>query len=220
MSDTATISGGYEVGGGTITFTLTPPSGAAATQTVSVVAGTSSYTVSGGTATQVGTYTWSAEYSGDGLNNVAIEPTTSTEQANETLTTYKASPSITTLASETNSGVVGSAVLSDTATISGGYEVGGGTITFTLTPPSGPAATQTVSVVAGTSSYTVSGGTATQVGTYTWSAEYSGDGLNNVAIEPTTSTEQANETLTTYKASPSITTLASETNSGVVGTRF
>ena len=68
------------------------------------------------TATQVGTYVWHASYSGDGLNNGAIDDGT-----NESLTTVAASPSIATSASETAGGVVGTSVLSDSATISGGF---------------------------------------------------------------------------------------------------
>ena len=86
-------------------------------------------------ATEVGTYTWLATYTGDLLNNGAIDDGT-----HETLTTVKASPTIATVANETAGGVVGTAVLSDAATVSGSYH-GGGTITFTLTTPDGTTST-------------------------------------------------------------------------------
>ena len=76
-----------------------------------------------------------ATYTGDSLNNGAIDDGT-----NESLTTIKASPTIATWRSETAGGVVGTAVLSDAATVSGSYH-GGGTITFTLTLPDGTTST-------------------------------------------------------------------------------
>src|SRR5262249_10759155 len=103
--------------------------------------------------------------------------------------------------------VVGTALLSDTVTITGGY-VHTGTITFTLTAPNGTtAATQTVTVTSGVDVYTnPTAVLATQGGTYTWHATYTEDGLNNGASDDGT-----NETLTTVKASPSLTTSASAT---------
>src|SRR5438477_344228 len=50
---------------------------------------------------------------------------------NESATIIKASPSISTNASQVGN-VVGSAVLSDSASISGGYMPGAGSVTFTL----------------------------------------------------------------------------------------
>jgi hypothetical protein len=209
LTDTATLSGGYNVNGGTITFTLTAPDGSTQTESVTVDAGDGDYTTpSGIVATQVGSYTWHAHYSGNATNGPADD-----DGANETATIVKASPMIVTSASETGGGVVGTAVLSDTATISGGYHVSGGSITFTLTAPDG--ATSTVGSVPVTAASIYSSPTvlATQVGTYTWHASYTGDGLNNGAID-----NGVNESLTTVKAIPSISTQASQTGSGVVGT--
>ena len=47
------------------------------------------------------------------------------------MTTGKAQPAITTTAAESGS-VVGSATLTDTAHLTGGYNISGGTISFTL----------------------------------------------------------------------------------------
>ena len=114
---------------GSITFTLTAPNNTTTTVGTVPVSGNGTYTAPTVTATQVGTYVWHASYSGDGLNNGAID-----NGVNESLTTVAASPSVTTSASETAGGVVGLAVLGDAATISGGYNESG-SITFTLTAP-------------------------------------------------------------------------------------
>src|SRR5439155_297318 len=128
LSDTATLTGGYNVSGGTITFTLTAPNGTTSTvASVTVVAGTSTYSSPTALATQVSTYTWHASYSG---NTLTIAPVDTVP--NESVITVQASPAISTTASETASGVVGTAVLSDTATLTGGYGPTG-TVTFTLT---------------------------------------------------------------------------------------
>ena len=140
LSDSATISGGFQHTG-SITFTLTAPNNSTvSTQTVTVTSGVNSYsTPTSVLATQVGTYVWHANYSGDGLNNSAID-----NGVNESLTTVKSSPTIATLASQTGSGVVGVALLSDSATISGGFQHTG-SITFTLTAPNNSTvSTQTV----------------------------------------------------------------------------
>ncbi|HEV3137357.1 MAG TPA: SdrD B-like domain-containing protein, partial [Pirellulales bacterium] len=129
------------------------------------------------TASEVGTYTWHASYSGDGLNNGAID-----NGVNESLTTVKASPAISTQASE-NGNVVGSAILKDSATITGGYNITGGSITFTLTAPNNSTSTVGTVAVTAAGTYNSPTVTATQVGTYVWHASYNGDGLNNGAID-------------------------------------
>ena len=68
-------------------------------------------------ATEVGTYTWHASYSGNSLNNGAIANGT-----NESVTTVKASPAISHLGQQDGRGVVGTTVLSDSATVTGGYQ--------------------------------------------------------------------------------------------------
>src|SRR5207247_885745 len=132
------------------------------------VTGAGTYSAPTVLATQVGTYTWHATYNGDGLNNVAAD-----SGANESVTTVKASPAISTQAGETAGGVAGTSLLSDTATVTGGYSPCG-TITFTLKAPTGrtrPAAELTITGAGTYSSPTV---LATQVGTYTWHATYNG----------------------------------------------
>ena len=208
LSDSVTVSGG-DSPTGTVTFTLTRPDGTVISAGSVSINGGGTY--SDGTtvvATQVGTYTWHANYSGDGLNNGAAD-----NGINESVTTIKASPSIATSASETAGGVVGSAVLSDSVTVSGGDNPTG-TVTFTVTRPDGSVISAGSVSINGDGNY--SNGTtvlATQVGTYTWHASYGGDSLNNGAVD-----NGVNESLSTIKANPSITTSASETAGGVVGT--
>ena len=76
----------------------------------------------------------------------------------------------------------GSSSLSDTATLSGGYNETG-TITFTLTAPNGTTTTVGTVTVSGNGTYTSPTVTATQVGTYVFHANYSGDSLNNAAVD-------------------------------------
>ena len=202
LSDVAMLSGG-NAPGGTIDFTLTAPD-LSVTDLGSVpVSGDGTYNSPNVLATEVGTYTWHAYYSGDANNSAASD-----NGANEGVVTTNASPSIATTASGTGSGVVGSTLLSDTAVLIGGYNISAGSITFALTAPDGSTAkTETVNVAAGTSTYTTPTAVlATEVGTYTWSASYTGDGLNNGAIDGGT-----NESVDVLPAGPSIVTTPNPT---------
>jgi hypothetical protein len=192
LSDSATLSGGYNETG-TITFTLTAPNNTTTTVGTVTVSGNGTYTSPNVTATQVGTYVFHATYSGDSLNNSAVDNGT-----NESLTTGKASPTIATNATETNGGVCNTSVLSDTATLSGGYNETG-TITFTLTAPNNTTTMVGTVTVSGNGTYTSPNVTATQVGTYVFHATYSGDSLNNSAADNGT-----NESLTIIAQTGSI----------------
>ena len=176
LDDSATISGGYNVSGGSVTFTLTAPNGNTSTVGTVPVSGDGTYTAPAVTASQVGTYTWHASYSGDGLNNGAVD-----NGVDESLTTVAASPSLTTDASESGGNVVGTALLEDSATLAGGYNVSGGSITFTLTAPNGNTTTVGTVPVSSTGTYSSPAVASNQVGTYVWHASYTGDGLNNGA---------------------------------------
>ena len=129
------------------------------------------------------------------------------------MTTGKAQPAITTTAAESGS-VVGSATLTDTAPPTGGYNISGGTISFTLTDPNGnpvtlPGMDATMTVTAAGNYTTPIGVPATVAGNYVWTASYSGDSDNLGAVEPSTA-EKIAETVTTGKAQPAITTTAAE----------
>src|SRR5207249_3730346 len=158
----------------TITFTLTAPNGGTAYTQVVTVTGPGTYTTSNANvATQVGTYTWHATYSGDALNSAALDQGGAQEQ----VTTVKASPAISTQGGETAGGVVGTSLLSDTATLTAGH-VPSATITFTPTAPNGSTNAVGTVTVTGAGTYSSPTVLATQVGTYTWHATYNGDALN------------------------------------------
>jgi uncharacterized repeat protein (TIGR01451 family) len=199
-SDSATISGGDNPGG-TIQFSITAPDKTTTDVGGPVtVNGDGSYPApSSVPLTEVGTYTWSASYSGDSLNNGKIDDGT-----NESVASIKASPGIATQASVTGNGVVGTDSTSDSATISGGDNPGG-TIQFSITAPDSTTTNVGGPVtVNGDGSYPApSSVPLTEVGTYTWSASYSGDSLNNGKVDDGT-----NESVTSTKASPSVTTVA------------
>jgi hypothetical protein len=206
LKDSVTVSGGYAVTG-TVVFTLTQPDNTTITVGSVTISGANTYYSPTVTATQVGTYTWHANYSGDSLNNGAVDQGGSAEQS----TTTKASPSIVTSASFSAGNVVG-ASMSDSATIIGGYSASG-TITFTITAPGATSSTTVGTVaVSGAGTYNSPTVTATQVGTYTWHAIYSGNGLNNGAVD-----NGVNESLTTKQAQPSLVTTATLSCSTVVG---
>ena len=142
--DSAVLSGGYDETGN-IVFTLTVPNGAVVyTQTIKA-SGNKTYTTSNtAVATQVGTYTWSVTFAGDGLNNPAHDQGGAREQ----LTVVKASPTLCTAAYFKGSGctanVMGTAIPEDAAILSGGYSETGN-ITFKLMAPDGTVAyTQTI----------------------------------------------------------------------------
>ena len=148
-------------------------------------------------ATEVGNYTWHASYSGDTNNGPAND-----NGANEGVTTVMASPAIVTVASESNGGVVGASLLSDSATLSGGDNPTG-SISFSLTAPDGTTTSEGSVSVAGDAIYSSPSVLATEVGTYTWHATYSGDSLNNGASD-----NGANEGVVTTQAVPAIVTQA------------
>ena len=201
LNDSAVLTGTF-MGTGTITFTLTQPDGTTITVGTDTVHGDGTYVAPSVLATQTGTYTWHASYSGDSLNNGAID-----NGNNESLSTGKTSPTIVTMATETGGGVVGTAMLNDSAVLTGTFMgMGTGTITFTLAQPDGTTITVGTDTVHGDGTYVAPSVLATQVGTYTWHASYSGDNLNNGAID-----NGNNESITTIPASPSITTVPGPT---------
>ncbi len=161
----------------------------------------------------VGEYHFVAGYSDAGNTDVdapAIAWFASSQSESEPFTIIKATPSLTTTASEVGN-VVGSARLSDSATIVG-YKLNG-TLDFTLTKPDGTVVD--VGTVAVTGSGTYSAPTdvfADEVGVYVWHATYSGDFNNNVAGDDGT-----NESLEVIKASPTLVTTASPTGVIYVG---
>src|SRR5262249_11327990 len=180
LSDSVTVSGGDNPGG-TIAFTLDFPDGTLAVDEGSITfSGDGTYSAPKTVlATEVGTYTCHASYTGDSAHNGDVDDGT-----NESLTTVKASPSISTPIQVTGNGTVGSTSIGDQATISGGYNVSGGTIHFTLDTPSATGVDEgTVNVVAGTSTYSAPNTVAvTPGGTYNRHASHSREWLHNWAV--------------------------------------
>jgi hypothetical protein len=184
LNDTATLSGGSSPGG-SVTFNLYAPSqtcgsGAPAYSQAVPVSGNGSYTTTNKVpATMAGTWSWTAVYSGDANNKGA-----SSACGKETVTVAKAAPSLLTTPSA--GGTVGTVILNDSATVSGGYTPGG-TVTFNLYSPSQacgvgtPAYSQTATVAAGGTAVTGHTSPATAAGTWSWTAVYSGDDNNNAA---------------------------------------
>jgi hypothetical protein len=232
LSDSASLSGGYMVAAGspapTLTFSLVAPNGSTVYSETQTVTGTGNYTTTGtgsgsDVATQVGTYYWNVSYSGNTFNNSVTH--SGVNDTNEQLTTVQSTPSLSTQGSETANGVVGTAVLSDTATLSGGFMVAAGspapTITFSLIAPNGSTVYTETQTVIGDTTYTTTGtgsgsDVATQVGTYYWNVSYSGNTLNNSVTH--SGVNDSHEQLTTTPATPQLTTQGSETAGGVVGT--
>ena len=129
ISDTATVNGGF-VPTGTVTFELFGPDDATCAGTSILV---STNPLSGGSATSdpfptaaVGTYHWVATYNGD-ANNALV----SSACADEPVTITQATPTIATTPSP--GGPVGTSI-SDTATVTGGFNPTG-KVTFELFPP-------------------------------------------------------------------------------------
>ena len=210
VSDTATLSGGFNPTG-TITFTLYGPNdatcaGAAIFTSAGVpVSGNGNYSSGNFTPTLPGTYRWIASYSGDGNNTPLATPC---NDANESVLVGQAGPTMTTQASATVT--LGGAV-SDAATISGGFNPAG-TITFRLYGPNdtscggAPVFTSAAVPVAGNGVYNSGNFTPTAPGTYRWIATYTGD-VSNAGVAG--ACNDPNESVTVNKVSPTISTQAS-----------
>lgn len=175
ISDTATLSGATANAGGTITFNLYGPDDATCsgssvfTSTVNVN-GNGAYSSGNFTPTVVGTYRWTAAYTGDANNQAS---TSGCNAANEASVVNKAPTTI---------GTAQSLRPQDSATISataGGTPTG--TVTFSLfdnaTCSGSPVFTQARSLSGGTATtdnttFTISSASAA---TYKWLVVYGGD---------------------------------------------
>ena len=182
LQDSATLSNAYNPTG-SIVFNLYPPADTSCTGTPAhtetvALSGNSASTVAGYLANIAGVWHWTASYAGDTNNSAASSGCTA-----EPVTVNKASPSIVTAATNTTGP---SMTVSDSATLSGGYNPTG-SITFKLY---GPSATPVCTNLVFTSSPVTVNGNGTYgpvsfspaaTGSYYWIASYSGD-TNNSAV--------------------------------------
>src|SRR5260370_689081 len=182
------VPGGFNVSGGTLTFTLTAPDHTVVDTEIRPVTGDGTYmTANTHVATQVGTYTWTVHYSGDGLNNGTIDQGGAAEQQKIGRASRREGAKV----SEAAGAVKDSAIVQDSAGLSGGLNVRGSTLTVTLTAPDHAVVDREIDPVTGDGTYTTANThVATQVGTYTWTVQYSGNGLNNATIDQGGAAEQ------------------------------
>ncbi len=186
-TDSATLSGSYHATGN-ITFDLYGPDGVTIDYTdTQPVNGDGTYittfappSVPPGTPI-TGTYNWVVTYSGDANNNPVASAF-----GKESAQIHAANPSLVTnpSAGKVTLSSGSPPVLTDSATLTGGFE-DTGTITFTLFAPGvvPPVDTESVNVT-GNGTYTTPVGytlptTGTVTGTYQWVVTYSGDPNNN-----------------------------------------
>ncbi|MGN6430969.1 MAG: hypothetical protein ACTHNB_09600, partial [Gaiellaceae bacterium] len=184
IHDVAHLTGGTGDAGGTITFKAFGPNdptcgnAPAFTSAPVVVNGNGDYNSGDFTPSAVGTYLWTADYTGDDHNSPS---STACGDANESSTVNKATPTLTTTAS--GPVIVGSNI-HDVAHLSAGFGTLSGTVTFQVFAPGDTTCSTPISVppaktVAGAGDYQSGDFTTSAVGTYRWIAHYSGDSNNN-----------------------------------------
>ena len=222
VTDTATLSGASNPTG-TITFKLWGPAATATctnlvfTSNAIAVNGNGSYTSAPGfTPTAVGTYYWTASYSGDADNAAASG---ACGDANESVIVTNPSVSSPTIATNASAGGVLGISVTDQATLGGGTSPKG-TITFRLWGPESTATCKNLVFVSdaiavnGNGSYTSAPGfTPTAAGTYYWTASYSGDANNDAASG---ACGDANESVIVTNPSLSSPTIATNAAGGGV----
>ena len=225
LTDTATLSGGYNPTG-TLQFTLMKGGTVVDTETVNVVAGTTTYTTPVGyvlpsDSTVIGDYQWNTVYSGDQHNYKYSDLNAQNEQVtiNQATPTLSTSPNVTAVTLGTNA-----QLLKDTATLSGGYYESG-TITFSLFNGLTLVDTETVNV-SGNGTYTTPGyllpSAGTAAGQYQWNAVYNGD-ANNLSVKDNNNPNErtvvsaANPTLST-QPNPTTIVLGSSDNTTLTDT--
>ncbi|QNS04055.1 Ig-like domain-containing protein [Streptomyces xanthii] len=203
ITDSATLAGGNNPTG-TITFRAFDAAGCAAgdqvfTSTVPVDNGNGTYTSEPFTPTAVGTYYWTAQYSGDANNSPSAS---ACGDDNESSEIKKANASISTLLSDSSITIGGSA--SDTATLNNATADAGGTVTYSvysnIACTEGQRDAGTVNVTDGTVPPSNSLDFP-ETGTFYWQAHYSGDAKNEEALSPCES-----EPLTVGKAGADVDT--------------
>jgi hypothetical protein len=214
LQDSATITPGTATG--TVTFSLFRPIDSTCSATPAYTEGPitansgSAATTTGFLSDTIGTWHWTAAYSGDLGTGGTDQPSTSA-CADEAVVIGKATPTLTTTASGP---VTVGQTITDTAHLSGGYGTLTGTISFQVfapgdttcaTPLTPQPTSATVSQTApGSTDYTSGTFTTTAVGIYRWTASFTDTDGNNMSVS--TSCNDANEASTVNPGSPTFST--------------
>jgi hypothetical protein len=207
IKDTATLVGGFTPTGNLV-FKAFGPSDATCAGTVAFtktvpVNGNATYDSTNFANVKAGQYRWTVAYSGD-TNNIAAA--SACNAPNETSTVAKASPTISTAA--TNPGAVGGTI-KDTATLAAGSTPTGSLVFKVFVPAnatcSGAAAFTATVPISGNGSYGSTDFAPSTMGEYRWTVEYAGDTDNNAA---TSACNAPNETSVVAKGSPTLTSAA------------
>jgi hypothetical protein len=180
ISDSATLAAGFAPTG-TVTFKAFGPSdatcaNAAAFEKTVAVNGNGVYKSGDFNGAQLGAYRWTVDYSGDANNQPAAS---GCNAADETSTVAKI-PSA--LSANAASATIGSSV-ADIASFSGGSGHTGQIVFRAYGPDDAgcsgaPVYAATVDVTPGNGTYASGAFTPVKVGTYRWTASYSGDAVN------------------------------------------
>ncbi len=183
ISDTATLAGGSSPGG-TITFALYGPDdptclGTPLFSSNVAVVGNRQYTSEAYTPSYRGTYRWVASYGGDVAN---LPAQGACDAPGESVVVTRA---VTTLVTSASGTVPVGGQVSDTATLSGGFEPFG-ILSFHLYGPDDPTCTgvpafSSYHTVNGTGTYTSAFYSPGVPGIYRWVASYGGDPANTPA---------------------------------------
>jgi hypothetical protein len=212
IHDEATVTGGFSPTG-EVTFAVYGPGDTGCVtplETGAVPLQGSSADSADFTAQQAGEYRWTAAYSGDANN----EPVSlACGAVNQTSTVEQASPS---LSGEATSAVVVGSPITDSVTVSGGFQPGGQIVFRAFGPGDASCSTlpkyeETVAVN-GNGAYSPAGFSPAAAGSYRWTAAYSGDANNEAASLPCGAPNQASSV---GQASPSLSGAA--TSAVVVG---
>jgi hypothetical protein len=209
LQDSATITPSTATG--TVLFSLFRPidttcSGTAAYTETGTVSGGAASTTTGFVSDTVGTWHWTASYSGDLGSGGTDQPSSST-CASEPTTVGKATPTLTTTASTP---VTVGQDITDVAHLGGGYGTLTGTITFDVYAPGDTqcgtslATLNATAAVTAAGDYTSAAFTTSQVGDYLWIAHFVDTDGNNINVDTTCG--DTNETSTANPGSPTFDT--------------
>lgn len=208
VTDTATLTAGVAPSG-SITFRLFGPdnptcAGTPAFVSTRPVSANGPLTSDPFTTAATGTYRWVASYSGD-TNNAALAG-----GCNDALESVVVTPNTPGLTTQASPGATVPGPVTDTATLSGGFNPTG-SITFRLFGPNdatcdNPPVFSSVVPVNGPGPYSSGPATVAAAGLYRWVASYSGDASNLAVVAPCNAPD---ESVTLTKASPTLGTQAS-----------